>query len=231
MSAPASGPIPLRPARDDAPLADPVPDDLRPLADALESRGVGFAFAASGERARDWVLARIPAGATVMNGGSATLERIGMLDALATGPYEFLRPGITAMARGEDRVRARRRAATAEYFVGGINAITRTGEIVNVDGSGNRLAAYAYGAGRVFMIAGTNKIVPDLAAAIARIRATAAPEECRKLGKTTPCATTGVCDNDACRGEARQCGKILIIENEKLTGRITVVMVAETLGY
>lgn len=212
-------------------LAEVVPAELVGLQQALAARGIAFAYCSTGIAAREFVLARIPQGATVMNGGSATLEHIGLLEALAGGAYDFLRPGISAMARGEDRVRARRRAATADYFVGGINAITQAGEIVNVDGSGNRLAAYAYGAGRVFMVAGTNKIVPDLASAVARIRNTAAPEECRKLRKTTPCATTGICDNDACRGEARQCGKILIIENEKLPGRVTVVIVGEPLGY
>ena len=214
-----------------APLAEAVPADLADLDRALASRGIAFAYCSSRDAARDFVLARIPSGATVMNGGSATLEHLGILDALASGAYDFLRPGITAMHRGEERVRVRRRSTTADYFVGGVNAITRDGEIVNVDGSGNRLAAYAYGAGKVFMVAGTNKIVPNLASAIARIRSTAAPEECRKLGKRTPCAVTGVCDNAACRGEDRQCGKILIIESEKIAGRITLVMIGEALGY
>ena len=109
--------------------------------------------------------------------------------------------------------------------------MTLDGEIVNVDGSGNRLAGYAFGAGRVLLFAGTNKLVPDLATAFERIRNTAAVQECRKLGKATPCAATGRCNNDACRGPERQCGKILIIENEKIAGRITLVLVGEPLGY
>lgn len=214
-----------------APLAERVPGDLADLDRALASRGIAFAYCSSGAAARDFVLARIPRGATVMNGGSATLEHIGVLDALKSGAYDFLRPGITAMQRGDERVRVRRRATTADFFIGGVNAITRDGEIVNVDGSGNRLAAYAYGAGKVFMLAGMNKIVPDIATAIERIRSTAAPQEARHLGKHTPCAVTGQCDNAACRGDDRQCGKILIIENEKIAGRITVVLIGEALGY
>jgi hypothetical protein len=120
---------------------------------------------------------------------------------------------------------------TAEWLVGGVNAITLSGEIVNVDGSGNRLAGYAFGAGKVILVAGVNKVVPDLAAALDRIRNTAAVQECRKLDKSTPCALTGRCDNDACRGPERQCGKILIIENEKIAGRITVVLIGEALGF
>jgi len=125
----------------------------------------------------------------------------------------------------------RRQAITADWLIVAQNAITMSGEIVNVDGSGNRLAGYAFGAGKVILVAGVNKVVPDLAAAFERIRNTAAVQECRKLGKSTPCALTGQCDNDACRGPERQCGKILIIENEKIAGRITLVLVDEPLGF
>jgi len=178
-----------------------------------------------------YLVARIPAGATVMNGGSDTLERIGFLDALASGRYEWPRPRITAIGDREERTRLRRQATTADWLVGGVNAVTMEGEIVNVDGSGNRLAGYAFGAGKVILVAGVNKIVPDLAAALDRIRNTAAVRECRKLELATPCALTGHCDNDACRGPERQCGKILIIENEKIAGRITLVLVDEPLGF
>src|SRR5204862_762120 len=130
-----------------------------------------------------------------------------------------------------ERNRERRAAVTADWLIGGVNAITMSGEIVNVDGSGNRLAGYAFGAGKVILVAGVNKVVPDLAAALERVRNTAAVQECRKLQKTTPCAVTGRCDNDACRGPERQCGKILIIENEKIAGRITLVLIGEALGF
>jgi hypothetical protein len=142
-----------------------------------------------------------------------------------------LRPAIAATLEREERTRRRRQATTADWLVGGVNAITMAGEIVNVDGSGNRLAGYAFGAGKVILVAGVNKVVPDLAAALDRIRNTAAVQECRKLEKNTPCAVTGRCDNDACRGPDRQCGKILIIENEKIAGRITLVLIGEALGF
>src|SRR6476646_3580867 len=152
----------------------------------------------------------------VMNGGSATLEAIGALAVLSSGRYRWLRPAIAATHEREERTRRRREATIADWLVGGANAITEAGEIVNVDGSGNRLAGYAFGAGRVLLFAGTNKLVPDLATAFERIRNTAAVQECLNLGKGTPCAATGRCDNAACRGPERQCGKILIIENEKI---------------
>ena len=208
-----------------------VPESVARLRHELGQRGIDSVYCADGASALAFLLSRIPAGATVMNGGSTTLEKIGFLDALANGPYDWLRPRVKAVNDPEERVRARRRAAIAEYFVGGINAITEGGEIVNADGSGNRVAAYAFGAGRLFLVAGVNKIVPDIAAAFERLRNHAAVEECRHIGVNTPCALTGRCDNAACRGPDRQCGKVLVIENERIPGRICVVMVGAALGY
>ena len=200
------------------------------LRNALAGRGIELVPARDRREALRLVLERIPKGASVMNGGSHTLEEIGLLDALRDG-YKWLRPAIAATSDRAERTRKRREAVTADWLVGGVNAVTMAGEIVNVDGSGNRLAGYAFGAGRVILVAGVNKVVPDLAAALDRIRNTAAVQECRKLGKSTPCAITGRCDNEACRGPDRQCGKILIIENEKIAGRITLVLIDEPLGF
>jgi len=208
-----------------------MPQAVARLKAELARRGIDLEYRPDGRSAVEFLLSRIPEGATVMNGGSTTLKQIGFLDALEKGPYEWLRPSVAAIADPEERIRARRRAGTADYFVGGINAITASGEILNADGGGNRVAAYAYGAGKLLLVAGVNKIVPDIAAAFERLRNHAAVEECRHLGADTPCARTGRCDNDACRGDDRQCGKVLIIENERIAGRICVVMIGEELGY
>src|SRR2546428_7181397 len=179
------------------------------LAAALASRGVSLVYAPDGREALSYLLQRIPPGARVMNGGSATLEQIGFLDVLRGGRYAWLRPAIAAVEDRAERIRVRRQATTADWLVGGVNAITMGGEIVNVDGSGNRLAGYAFGAGRAILVAGL-----------------------RKLALHTPCAVTGRCDNDACRGPERQCGKILIIENEKIADRMTVLLVGgSSFGY
>lgn len=204
---------------------------IEELRAALASRGIALRHARSRAEALELLLQQIPAGAEVMNGGSATLEAIGFLEVLKSGRYRWLRPHINEAAEREERTRRRRRATTADWLVGGANAITRAGEIVNVDGSGNRLAGYAFAAGRVILVAGANKVVPDLASALERVRNTAAVGECRALGKKTPCALTGHCDNHACRGPERQCGKMLIIETEKIAGRLTLVLVDEALGF
>ena len=210
--------------------AGPPPAVARLKAE-LARRGIDLEYRPDGRSAVEFLLSRIPDGATVMNGGSTTLKQIGFLAALEKGPYEWLRPRVAAIADPDERIRARRHAGTADYFVGGINAVTASGEILNADGGGNRVAAYAYGAGKLFLVAGVNKIVPDIARAFERLRNHAAVEECRHLGADTPCARTGRCDNEACRGTDRQCGKVLIIENEKIPGRICVVMIGEALGY
>lgn len=211
--------------------AESAPDAIVRLKGELKRRNIDLVYFADGASARDYLLSRIPAGSAVMNGGSTTLEQIGFLDAVAKGPYKWLRRGVKEIEDAEERTRVRRRNTIADYFVGGLAAITASGEIVNADGSGNRVAAYAFGAGKLFLVAGVNKIVPDLAAAFDRLRNTAAVTECRHLSVNTPCAVTGRCDNEACRGPDRQCGKVLIIENEKLAGRICVVMIGESLGF
>lgn len=208
-----------------------VPETAAHLQHELQRRGIDLVYCADGASACKYLLSRIPAGATVMNGGSTTLKQIGFLDALAKGPYRWLRPAITEITDPDERVRARRQAGTADHFFGGINAITASGEIVNADGSGTRVAAYAYSAGKVYLVAGINKMVPDLSAAFERLRNEAAVQECRHLGVDTPCAITGKCDNDACRGPGRQCGKVLVIENEKIPGRMCVVLIGAKLGY
>src|SRR2546429_9402944 len=94
-----------------------------------------------------------------MNGGSATLEQIGFLDVLRGGRYAWLRPAIAAVEDRAERIRVRRQATTADWLGGGVHAITMGGAIVNVDGSGHRITGYAFGAGKVILVAGPNKIV------------------------------------------------------------------------
>jgi len=208
-----------------------IPEQVDRLAAVLGPRGIRVEYVEDGAAALAWLIAAIPKGATVMSGGSTTLRTLGFEQAFGSGDYDYLRPKVKAIADRAARTVARRRASAADYFVGGVNAVALTGEIVNADGSGNRVAAYAFAAGKVFLVAGVNKIVPDFAAAMERLRNRAAVEECRSLGLRTPCAVTGKCDNYNCHAPDRQCGKVLVIENEKIPGRITLVMIGKSLGY
>src|SRR5258708_19694883 len=122
----------------DARIQPPARDKDMPQAVAglkreLARRGMDLAYCADGASAVAFLLSRIPAGATVMNGGSTTLERIGFLEALKNGPYDWLRPGIAAISDPDERIRVRRRAGAADYFVGGINAVTASPQILNAN--------------------------------------------------------------------------------------------------
>lgn len=208
-----------------------LPEQIADLKEELGRRGIHVEYVHDGKSALTYLIEQIPPGSQVMKAGSDTLRSIGFEAEIQSGEYDYYRPKIMAMNDSEERIKMRRQATTAQYFVGGVNAISLTGEILNVDGSGNRIAGYAYGGGKVFLVAGVNKIEPNLEAAMSRLRHQAAAKECRHLGKDTPCAKNNVCRNYECYPPDRQCGKILIIEKESIPGRMTLVLIGERLGF
>lgn len=208
--------------------------DIQTLLQKLRSNNLSAAYVPDRHAARTLILSLIPEGVVVGYGDSLTLRQIGVVDALERGPYTFLNPwepGITV----EENVRRKRRALTADVFVTGTNALTLDGQLVNVDGHGNRVAAMLFGPGKVIVVVGVNKIVPDLEAAFTRIREVAAP---RNVGRhpdfdpMPPCGVTGECSD--CRSPWRICNKTVIIEreysNEKYAPVMTVIIVGEELG-
>ena len=117
------------------------------------------------------------------------------------------------------------------------NAVTERGELYNVDGNSNRIAAIAFGPSRVIMVVGINKIVPDLDAAIRRVKTIAAPKNTQRLSCKTYCEAAGKCaglDGDLCAGcasDARICCNYLVSAKQREPGRIHVIFVGEELGY
>ena len=109
------------------------------------------------------------------------------------------------------------------------NAITLDGELINIDGRGNRVAALIYGPEQVIIIAGMNKVATDEAAGLARARNMAAPPNCVRLNKKTPCAVTGRCGD--CYGEESICSQIVVTRRSSQKNRIKVILVGEELGY
>jgi L-lactate utilization protein LutB len=195
---------------------------------ALEANGMEAAVVNSGEEARRLVLEAIPEGSSVGLGGSRTVEEIGLLAALRESGYNLFDQYREGLTPGES-VAMRKQGTHADFFVSGSNAITDDGKIVNVDGMGNRLAGFCFGPGRVFIVAGRNKIVSDVEVALDRIRNVAAPMNARRFGARTPCATTGRCSD--CDSPGRICNLTLIIEKQRSRGRIKVVLVNEDLGF
>lgn len=208
---------------------------IQQLLEALERNGMEACWAPDRASALRQTLALIAPGDTVGTGGSVTLEEIGLIAALRSGRMQgravtFLDQYRPDLSRDES-LAMRHRGLAADIFFSGANAITRAGEIVNLDGYGNRVAALAFGPKRVCVVAGVNKVVDDLPAALHRIRTAAAPLNCRRLKRKTPCAATGVCIEEGCRSPERICNVLSVIRRQPGGNRITVILVGEELGY
>jgi hypothetical protein len=134
-----------------------------------------------------------------------------------------------AVSNPEEALRVKRAQLTCDVFLSGANAITETGQIVNMDGGGNRVAALAFGPGKVIIVAGVNKIVPDIETAHRRIREVAAPMNAYRLGFETPCAKSGVCID--CNTPHRICNALLVLYHKPLFSEVSVVLIGESLGY
>ncbi|MCK4594374.1 lactate utilization protein [bacterium] len=192
----------------------------------LEVLGYDAVYAPSREVALDELLERIPAGASIGAGGSLTLGQIGALDALRGRGHEVFYP-LTPDAPRDEKIALCKRSLTADVYLTGVNAITADGEIVNLDGTGNRVAATCFGPGRVIYVAGINKLCFDLEEAISRVRNFAAPANAMRLKLDTPCADTGFCHD--CDSPQRICNR-LVIHLRAGRGEHSVIVVGETLG-
>lgn len=175
------------------------------------------------------VLAMIPAGARVGIGGSWTIRQIGLLHALqARGTNPIAQHWLPDLSHEEDMA-IRMEHLNCDVFLTSSNAVTVDGQLVNIDGAGNRVGAMAFGPKRTILIAGVNKLVRDVAEGIWRTKNVAAPRRAHNLGSKTPCATTGVCQE--CHSPSRLCRVTVIIERKPLKSDITIMLVNEELGY
>lgn len=178
-------------------------------------------------------------GDTVACGGSITLEETGVIAHLRSGKYRFLdrgKPGITA----EETRAVFEGAFSADAYLLSANAITQNGELYNVDGNSNRVAALLYGPKSVIVVAGFNKIVRNIEEAVSRVKRIAAPANCERLKKDTFCRQKGDCASlerpnpflcDGCRSEERICCSYVVSSFQRETDRIKVILVGEELGY
>lgn len=196
-------------------------------AEALRRNHMNAVCAGSCREAAQVVASLIAEGSTVAAGRSATLEECGILDMLKSGKYNFI--DRHSAVTPEEKRRALMETAAADFFLASANAITENGEIYQVDGHASRIGPIAYGPEHVILVAGCNKIVPDLEAAKLRVQQIAAPANAKRMESSTPCAVTGVCQN--CRSPQRICCSTLILGPQRIHGRIHVVLVKEILGY
>lgn len=199
------------------------------LMECLNERGISSHYAKNYEDAVEYILKNIPEDATIGFGGSVTVTEIGLRDALLAGNYQVFNQYEEGITRDESSKR-RREGITSDFFITGTNAITEDGCIINIDGTGNRLAGIAYGGKKVFIVIGANKIVRDVDAGIYRIMMITAPMNVRRLNITEPpCYEDGYCTD--CSSPKRICNQIHILERGHPKGRITVVILNESLGF
>jgi L-lactate utilization protein LutB len=195
---------------------------------SLEKNGFKTLYMATKREAADEVLKLIPKGVLVGVGGSMTVRELGLVEALIRRGNEVAQHWQAGLSE-EERMVARRRQLTSDVFLTSSNAITERGQLVNIDGAGNRVAAMIFGPKKVIVVAGANKIVKDLNEALERVRKVAAPMDARRLNLKTPCAVSGVCTD--CDAPDRICRVTTIMHRKPLKTDITVVLVGEELGY
>jgi hypothetical protein len=181
------------------------------------------------QEARELALSLIPPGALVAMGNSLTLRETGIYDALVAGGYNLINQFEAGLSPEENLLR-RRRGMLADVYFTGTNALTLSGELVNIDGKGNRAAAMLFGPERVVVVAGQNKIVEDVERAWSRLRERVAPALAKRLGRATPCASSGVCSD--CNSPERICRCYTVVKGQMPADRdrITVILVEEDLG-
>lgn len=180
------------------------------------------------EALKDLLKTLVPENGSVAVGGSMTLFETGIIDWIREQPYHFYdryAPGITAA----ELKQVHRNAFSTDAYFCSSNAITEKGELYNVDGSGNRVAALSYGPDKVFVILSANKIVKNLDEAITRNREVSAPANNVRLNTGTPCTYTGTCSD--CKSEGRICCSYSVISHQRDKDRIHVIFIDGQYGY
>ena len=184
------------------------------LVKKLQARAFDAYYCATKEEALQQALALIPKDDVISWGGSVSIAEIGLLD--------YVR-------KTEERMEIMRKGLLCDTFLMSTNAMTTDGELVNIDGNGNRCAAMIYGPKQVIVIAGLNKVTGNLHSAIDRAHTTAAAINIQRFGAKTPCASTGVCAN--CNLADTICNYIVVTRRSKPAKKIKVILVGEDIGF
>lgn len=194
---------------------------------ALEHNRMQASFTPDPDQVAKEVLALIPPDSSVALGGSMTLFETGVVQALRQAPVKLIDRFEKDITPEETGARLRQ-GLHADYFISGVNAVTEQGELVFVDASCTRVGPILFGPKKVILVAGCNKIVPNLANAQERIRHFVAPANAKRLGRKTPCAKTGQCAD--CDSPDRICNATVVIHKQADKERLRVILVGGELG-
>lgn len=207
--------------------------------DALKKNNMVPFYAEKKEDVLPILKTLIKEGDTVGLGGSVTLNELNIIEEIRNGNYNL----IDRYAEGlsvEERIECYRKALLSDVFLTSTNAVTVKGELVNVDGTGNRVAALVYGPRSVIVIAGKNKIVDSCDEGFRRIKEIAAPKNCKRLDRHNYCFYKGYCMandegtgqiTDGCNIDGRICCSYLVQGHQEVKNRIKVILCEEDLGY
>lgn len=197
--------------------------DCEALKKNFEKRGFQTAFFENGGQAARYLKERVR-GKTVALGGSVTAQEIELAEALegeCTLLWHWIKPGSATL----------KEAREAEIYVSSVNGISVTGEIVNIDGTGNRVSMTLYGPKKVYFLVGRNKITPDLSSALLRAKNVAAPKNALRLNRKTPCVTGGGDRCYDCNSPERICRATVILERPVNGMEVELLFIDEELGY
>ena len=197
------------------------------LVKALEKRHFEAYYCSTAEEAVEKVLSLIPAGDVVSWGGVATVDQLDIKDRLRQRNQPVIDRDTAKTP--DERVSMLHQALGCDTFLMSSNAISEDGQLVNIDGTGNRVAALCYGPRQVIVVAGMNKVAGDLNSAIARARHIAAPANVQRFDGKSPCRITGQCAD--CTSPDCICAQMVITRFCNPAGRIKVVLVGEELGF
>lgn len=197
------------------------------VAEALNKRYFEAYYCSDRAAALEKILELIPQDHVVSWGGAATVDELGVKEALRQRGQAVIDRDTAKDA--QERQQMLKQALTCDTFLMGSNAISADGQLVNIDGTGNRVAALCFGPTQVVVVAGMNKVAGDLDGAMRRAREVAAPMNAQRFPLKTPCVASGLCGD--CKGPDSICAQIVTTRLCKPAGRIKVVLVGEDLGF
>lgn len=196
--------------------------------EALGTNGFTAVFCRTPDDARNYILEAAADAASIGFGGSMTITDLAVQQTLADQGKEILNHGSSALSR-DQKMEIMRRQLTCDLFLSGSNALTISGELINIDATGNRVAAMFFGPRRVIVVVGRNKLVDGTPQeAIQRVKQWATPPNAKRLSFNTPCAKTGFCSN--CNSPDRLCRVTTIIDRKPRFTDLRVLVVNADLG-
>ena len=205
-----------------------IEERARKTVEKLEAHDFKALYMKSRQEAVEEIWKYITPKTRVGAAGSITIRELGILDQLEKQGnivYDHWKPGLSK----EKILEIRKSQITSDLFLGSVNAITMNGEMVNIDGAGNRVNSHIFGPGKVILVVGYNKIVEDVQEGIKRVKNVAAPINAKRLNIDVPCAKLGKCVD--CNSPNRICRVVVIHERRPSLTDILVILVGEELGF